>query len=88
MASMQKDMEENPDMSMKLQAYYDKIQSEPGRADADSANSASASSSSNQPKISHRSEKEKKAEEARLAKLQKPVQPYSRSGGWNTIQQA
>lgn len=80
---MKKDMEENPDMSMKLQAYYDKTRTD----EAADAKPSSSSVASTQPKISHRSEKEKKADEVKLTELKKPSQPYSRSGGWQTIQQ-
>lgn len=76
---MKKDMEDNPDMTMKLQAYYDKV-----NPTTDDPSKASASSSSNEPKISHRSEKEKKADEAKLAQMHKPALPYNRLGGWQS----
>lgn len=82
---MKKDMEDNPDISMKLQAYYDKVGKDPSSTSSDDA-AKTAASSSNQPKISHRSEKEKKADEAKIAQMNKPVLPYSKSGGWQTIQ--
>lgn len=83
-ASMKKDMEDNPDISMKLQAYYDKVNQDPSSTSADAAKTSATSS--NQPKISHRSEKEKKADEAKIAQMNKPVLPYNKSGGWQTIQ--
>lgn len=83
MASMKKDMEDNPDMTMKLQQYYEKVKTDdPSAKTPDDPQS----SSSSQPKIAHRSEKELKADEARLAKLNKPELPYNRLGGWQTIQ--
>ncbi|CAL8111721.1 unnamed protein product [Orchesella dallaii] len=84
-AAMKKDMEDNPDMSMKLKAYYEKAGLDPSGGDPD-ASKPGASTSNVQPKISHRSEKEKKADDAKLAQMHKPAQPYNRSGGWQTIQ--
>jgi len=66
---------------MKAQAYQAKF------SDNSEKNSTITSDAVAKPKILHRSEKEKKTDELLINSMKEtPAQPYSRFGGWQTIE--
>lgn len=74
-------MEANPDVSMKIQTYYNMLKED---AEKDGKNTEEPSTSkSSQPTILHRSDKQKKADETVISNFfNKPVKTYNRLGGW------
>lgn len=79
LAASQKDMEDNPDISMKIQTYVNMMKES---EDPEPEEGPSTSKKSLEPTILHRSEKQQKADDAALADMNKIAKGYHRLGGW------
>lgn len=84
MAASAKDMEENPDVSMKIQTYVKMMKESEGTDKNQSEESPSTSKKSGQPTILHRSEKQKKADATAIENMNKVSKSYQRLGGWGS----